>query len=80
MSAIYGSGDSHSSGRRTFDFGAVFIADYSRKGEMRRIAVGYLDGRLHLLCYIPRADGIRFIGFRKTNKREARALWQTANH
>jgi len=39
---------------------------------MRRVAVGYLDKRLHLLCYIPKADGIRVISFRKTNKREAR--------
>jgi hypothetical protein len=39
---------------------------------MRRIAAGYLDKRLHLLCYIPQADGIRVISFRKTNKREAK--------
>jgi uncharacterized DUF497 family protein len=43
-----------------------------RKGEIRRIAVGYLDKRLHLLCYIPQSDGIRIISFRKTNAREAR--------
>jgi len=55
-----------------FDFSTALIADYSRKGEMRRVAVGYLDGRLHLLCYIPQADGIRVIRFRKTNKREAK--------
>jgi uncharacterized DUF497 family protein len=39
---------------------------------MWRVAVGYLDGRLHLLCYIPQKDGIRVISFRKTNKREAK--------
>jgi uncharacterized protein len=39
---------------------------------MRRIAVGYLDKRLHLLCYIPEPDGIRVISFRKTDKREAK--------
>jgi uncharacterized DUF497 family protein len=43
-----------------------------RKGEMRRIAIGYLDKRLHLLCYIPQSDGIRIISFRKTNAREAK--------
>jgi len=47
------------------------IADCSRNGEMRRVAVGYPDKRLHLLCYIPKPDGIRVISFRKTNKREA---------
>jgi uncharacterized DUF497 family protein len=55
-----------------FDFENALIADYFRHGEMRRIAVGYLDKRLHLLCYIPKPDGIRVISFRKTNKREAK--------
>jgi hypothetical protein len=55
-----------------FDFSSAVINTEVRKGEVRRIAVGYLDGRLHLLCYIPRADGIRVISFRKANKREAK--------
>ena len=50
-----------------FDFETALIAS-----EIRRIAVGYLDKRLHLLCYIPKPDGIRVISFRKTNKREAK--------
>ena len=55
-----------------FDFTtAVFLTEI-RDGELRRIAIGYLDKRLHLLCYIPGADGIRVISFRKTNKREAK--------
>ena len=55
-----------------FDFETALIANYSRNGEIRRIAVGYLDKRVHLLCYIPKLDGIRVISFRKTNKREAK--------
>jgi uncharacterized DUF497 family protein len=31
-----------------------------------------LDKRLHLLCKIPKPDGIRVISFSKTNKREAK--------
>ncbi|HWE84881.1 MAG TPA: BrnT family toxin [Terracidiphilus sp.] len=54
-----------------FDFDTAVFNTELRKGEMRRIAVGYLDKRLHLLCYIPQHDGIRVISFRKTNKREA---------
>jgi len=54
------------------DFETALIANYTRHGEMRRIAVGYLDKRLHLLCYIPKPDGIRVVSFRKTNKREAK--------
>ena len=55
-----------------FDFETTLIAGYSRHGEKRRVAVGYLDKRLHLLCYIPKPDGIRVISFRKANKREAK--------
>ncbi|WP_345785527.1 BrnT family toxin [Diaphorobacter limosus] len=36
------------------------------------MAVGFLDKRLHVLCFTPRAGGIRVIRFRKANAREAR--------
>jgi hypothetical protein len=55
-----------------FDFSTASFHTEVRNGETRRIAVGYLDYRLHLLCYIPKSDGIRVISFRKTNKREAK--------
>ena len=55
-----------------FDFSTATFDTEIRNGEMRRIAVGYLDKRLHLLCYIPKPDGIRVISFRKTNEREAK--------
>jgi hypothetical protein len=55
-----------------FDFETAVYLTEVRNGETRRVAVGYLDGRLHLLCYIPKPDGIRVISFRKTNKREAK--------
>jgi uncharacterized DUF497 family protein len=55
-----------------FDFETAVFGTEIRKGETRRIAVGYLDGRLHLLCYVPTANGIRVVSFRKTNLREAK--------
>jgi uncharacterized DUF497 family protein len=55
-----------------FDFETALIADYSRNGEKRRVAIGYLDKRLHLQCCLPLPFGIRVISFRKTNKREAK--------
>jgi uncharacterized DUF497 family protein len=62
-----------------FDFEtAAFFTEF-RKGETRRVAVGYLDKRLHLLCYIPQPDGIRVISFRKTNKREAKLYGKPQN-
>jgi uncharacterized DUF497 family protein len=54
-----------------FDFATAVFNTEIRKGEIRRVAVGYLDKRLHLLCYIPMPDGIRVISFRNTNKKEA---------
>jgi len=44
-------------------------ADYS---ESCLVAVGYLDMRLHVLCFTPVEGGIRVISFRKANTREAR--------
>lgn len=55
-----------------FDFATAHYFTEIRNGEIRRVAVGYLDKRLHLLCYIPKPDGIRVISFRKVNAREAK--------
>jgi len=57
-----------------FDFEtAVYLTDDRHDyGEIRRIAIGCLDGRLHLLCFVFIPGGIRVISFRKANTREAR--------
>ena len=55
-----------------FDFATAVFNTEVRKGEPRRVAIGYLDKRLHLLCYIPYSDGVRVISFRKANTREAK--------
>jgi uncharacterized DUF497 family protein len=39
---------------------------------MRNLGAGYLDRRLHILCYRLIPNGIRVISFRKANDREAR--------
>ncbi len=39
-------------------------------GEIRRRALGLLDGRLYALVFVETADGIRVISFRKANKHE----------
>ncbi len=36
------------------------------------VGVGCLNGRLHMLCFIPTHGGIRVISFRKANDREVR--------
>ena len=45
--------------------------------EVRYVAVGLLDARLHVLCFTPIAGGIRVISFRKANQREVRDYEQT---
>jgi uncharacterized protein len=55
-----------------FDFSTAIFLSELRKGELRRVAIGYLDNRLHVLCYVPKPIGIRVISFRKANIREAK--------
>jgi len=42
-----------------------------RGGEVRRIAVGYVDQRLHVLVYQYREGGLWVISFRKASTKEA---------
>jgi len=50
---------------------AVVTADVRREyGERRLVATGFLDGRLHVLCFRRIPQGIRVISLRKANKRE----------
>jgi uncharacterized protein len=57
-----------------FDFATALLAVDARKeyGEVRYVAVGYLDYRLHVLCFTETEFGIRVISFRKANAREAK--------
>ena len=38
--------------------------------EKRFVAVGYLEERLHVLCFTQAPGGVRIISFRKANDRE----------
>lgn len=62
-----------------FDFGTADVYQDTRKAypEVRFVAVGFLDKRLHVLCFTPIAGGIRVISFRKANAREVRDYAQT---
>jgi uncharacterized DUF497 family protein len=59
---------------RDFEFGSALIGidDRYDYGETRYVAVGYLDSRLHVLCFTETATGIRVISFPKANSREGR--------
>ena len=57
-----------------FDFGTALIwlderFDY---GELRWVAIGFVEQRLHALCFGETRTGIRVISFRKANAREVR--------
>ena len=62
-----------------FDFGTAKIREDVRKAypERRFVAVGWLDARLHVLCFAPVSGGIRVISFRKANPREQRSYEST---
>jgi uncharacterized protein len=62
-----------------FDFGTAAFAQDTRKAypEARFVAVGFLDKRLHVMCFTPAVGGIRVISFRKANPREVRDYAQT---
>jgi uncharacterized DUF497 family protein len=55
-----------------FDFETAKIREDARKPypERRFVALGWLDARLHVLCFTPIPGGIRIISFRKANSRE----------
>lgn len=55
-----------------YDTARYLVDDRKEYGETRWIAVGYLDRRLHILCFIEAEDGIRAISFRKANNREVK--------
>ncbi|WP_114973582.1 BrnT family toxin [Rhodoferax ferrireducens] len=64
---------------REFDFDSAIIKRDVRKvyPEVRYVAVGFLDARLHVLCFTPIEGGIRVISFRKANSREIKDYEQT---
>ena len=55
------------------DFNTALVFADNRKdyGEIRYIALCYLDQRLHVLCFTETETGIRVISLRKANAREA---------
>lgn len=58
-----------------FQWNTASFREDERKAypERRFIAIGYLEDRLHVLCFSETESGIRVISFRKANKREEKA-------
>jgi len=55
-----------------FDFETARLWQDTRRQypEARYVAIGYLDGRLHVLAFCDTEHGIRVISFRRANPRE----------
>ena len=62
-----------------FEFETALIEIESRVeyGEIRYVALGKLAARLHVLCFLETATGIRVISFRKANLREVNRYAKT---
>jgi len=56
---------------------AIRLDDRHDYGEQRWIALGLIDGRLHVLVFTETMTGIRVISFRKANTRE-RSVYEQA--
>ena len=63
-----------------FDFATAIVREDIRKDypETRFVALGFLENRLHVLCFTPIASGIRVISFRKANRREEKDYEQAS--
>ena len=48
--------------------------------ERRFIAMGYLNLRVHVICFTPVAGGVRIISFRKANLREVNRYEKEVTH
>ena len=63
-----------------FDFSTAIVHEDIRKAypEHRFVAIGLLEGRLHVLCFTAIVRGIRVISFRKANHREEKFYEQAS--
>ena len=63
-----------------FDFDSALVEQDARKDypEVRYVAIGYLESRLHVLCFTGIDGGIRVISFRKANNREVKIYEQAS--
>lgn len=57
-----------------FDWATALYSEDERHTypEKRFVAIGYLGGRLHVVCFTPINGGVRIISFRKANSREVK--------
>lgn len=59
---------------RDFDWVDALYAQDVRKEypEIRFVAIGYLYGKLHHICFTPITDGVRIISLRRASNKEVK--------
>ena len=57
----------------------IELDDRHDYGELRYVAMAYLEERLHVVCFTWRGDQMWIISFRKANKREERYYEEAIN-
>ena len=55
-----------------FDWTTALVLRSDRTGEARYMAVGEIEGRLHVLVYTKRGQALRIISLRRANSREVK--------
>ena len=55
-----------------FDWDTAVVEPSYRNNELRLVAIGYIEARLHVVVYTWRGDNRRIISLRKANHREER--------
>jgi len=57
-----------------FDWSTAQVEEDTRHDypERRFVATGYIENRVHIICFALITDGVRIISFRKANKREVK--------
>ena len=65
-----------------FDWETALYAEDQRRdySERRFVAVGYLESRIHVLCFTPIPGGVRIISLRRANGREIKAYGKETAH
>ena len=62
-----------------FETARIHVDHRLSYSETRYVALGWLQGRLHVLCFAEEAQGIRVISFRKANSREVSSYAKVKN-
>jgi len=60
-----------------FDWTTALVLRSDRAGETRYMAMGEIEGRLHVLVYTKRGQTLRIISLRRASKREVKRYEKT---